>query len=527
MNESLPCARNQHAYRPRHSTVTALLPIATKVAIGFNAPKPPLHTAMVNLDIAKAFDVVSHDLLLEMVSNSELNSNLVRWLKTYMRGRTAVCLFQGAISRSLKCHSGTPQGGVISPKIFNYYVSDFPNVAEQDDSYADDFDLLETSSNVDELGPRLTEDLVHVSEWAKKKELTIAPSKSSVTLFTPDKHQSNYCPVVTYEGVPIPLKTDIKYLGLNFNKHGAYSSHTGTIDTKIQSRHQLLKATSGQDWGDKEVLRSTYKSFIKPVITYAAPVYFPSMGPKHSAIAKLQRSQNAVMRTITGAYKNSSTNHLLAEAELLSVSESLELSCRQFLVSVLRVNHPSHLTVNLSTGQRIGRKGGIVHTLQSRYRESVEHYLTDGVVPEAEYKKIIKDIHTKTVDTSKKSLINNVLGGLPPAIHLSERSLPRLSRRTLCQLREDRCIGLETFKHKIGTAPDDLCPLCHNDSHISQHLFDCPASPTNLNFHDLWKRPREAVNFLRTLDFFNHLPPNPPYPRPPAEPPPATSGVLD
>jgi hypothetical protein len=254
------------------------------------------------------------------------------------------------------------------------------------------------------------------------------------------------------------------------------------------------------------------------------------MVPKHSAITKLQRTQNAVMRTITGAHKYSSTNHLLADAELLSVSESLELSCRQFLFSAFRVDHPSHTTVNFQTGQCIGRKGGIVHTLQSRYKESVEQYLTDGVVPEAEYKKIIKDIHTKTVEASKKSLINNVLGGLPPAIHISERSLPRLSRRTLCQLREDKCIGLETYKYKIGTAPDDLCPLCCGDSHTSQHLFECPASPTNLSFHDLWKRPRsarEAVNFLRTLDSFDHLSPNPPYPRPPAEPPPATTGMPD
>jgi hypothetical protein len=178
LNESLPCVRSQHAYRPQHSTVTALLPIGTKVAISFNAPKPPLRTAMVNLDIAKAFDAVSHDFLLEMVSNSVLHSNLVRWLKTYMHGRMAVCIFQGATSRLLKCHSGTLQGGVISPKIFNYYVSDFPDEAEQDDSFADDFDLLESSSNVNELGPRLTEDFVHVSEWAKRKELTIAPSKS-------------------------------------------------------------------------------------------------------------------------------------------------------------------------------------------------------------------------------------------------------------------------------------------------------------------------------------------------------------
>jgi retron-type reverse transcriptase len=109
--------------------------------MGFNAPKPLLRTAMVNLDISKAFDAVSHDLLLEKISESDLNSNIVRWLKMYIRGRTAVCLFQDAVSKALICHSGMPQGGVLSTYVWNFYVSDFPNVAEEDDSYADDFGL--------------------------------------------------------------------------------------------------------------------------------------------------------------------------------------------------------------------------------------------------------------------------------------------------------------------------------------------------------------------------------------------------
>jgi hypothetical protein len=174
LRESLPCASSQQAYRPFHSTTTALLPIATKIAIGFN--QPACRTAMVNLDIYKAFDVVSHDLL-EMISDSALHSNLVRWLKTYitititiqyvaqfhMRGRTAACLFQGAMSAIMKCHSGTPQGRVLSPQLWNYYVRQRPNEAEEDDSYADDFGLCESSPNVDVLGVRLTGALSHVS----------------------------------------------------------------------------------------------------------------------------------------------------------------------------------------------------------------------------------------------------------------------------------------------------------------------------------------------------------------------------
>jgi hypothetical protein len=232
------------------------------------------------------------------------------------------------------------------------------------------------------------------------------------------------------------------------------------------------------------------------------------MGPDHSSVAKLQRDQNAAMRVITAAHSNTPIDHLHAETKLLPVRDSLELNCKQFLANALTIGHPSHSVVQLPSNQRPGRKS-IVHTLQSRYRDAVEPYLTNGIMLESNYKKAIKDMHTKQVEKSRRSITNDILGRHPPDVHLLERSLPRISQRTLCQLRCDKCICLETYKLSIGIAADDLCPICCGEPHTSHHLFNCPASPTNLNFLDLWKRPHDAVNYLRTLASFDHLPRNP------------------
>jgi hypothetical protein len=155
LTESLPCATTQNGYRPLHSTITALLPIVMKIAIGFNEGKPASRSALVSLDISKAFDAVSHDLLLQKLANTPLHSNLIRWLKVYLQGRMAVCLFQGATSCALRCHSGVLQGSVISPHLFNFFVHDFPDCAEILESYADDFYLLESSPDITRLGAKL------------------------------------------------------------------------------------------------------------------------------------------------------------------------------------------------------------------------------------------------------------------------------------------------------------------------------------------------------------------------------------
>ena len=123
--------------------------------------------------------------------------------------------------------------------------------------------------------------------------------------------QSNYHPDIL-----IPLNKNPKILGVTFSSHFTFSPHINNITAKATSHLQLLKATSGQDWGDKETLRLTYNVFVKPVITYTAPLWFPSTKPDSASMARLQRIQNAAMRIITGAHKMSSVDHLLTKTEL-------------------------------------------------------------------------------------------------------------------------------------------------------------------------------------------------------------------
>jgi hypothetical protein len=185
VTEALPGAPMQHGYKPLHSTTSALLTIVTHIAMGLNEDKPASRSAMVCLNISKAFDAIDHVLLLEKISNSPLDHNVVRWLSAYLPGRTAVCLFQGAASVELKCHDRVPQGSVVLPHLFNFFVSDFPVPTDVNESYADDFDLLRSFTNNDAFGPMLTEDLKQVSKWSMDNKLSISAAKSTVTFFTP------------------------------------------------------------------------------------------------------------------------------------------------------------------------------------------------------------------------------------------------------------------------------------------------------------------------------------------------------
>ena len=165
--EAFEFSDNQHGFRPLRSTSTALLPIVMQVTQGFNHAKPPLRTAVAAVDISKAFDAVHPELLLEKISSTPLHHNLVRWLNCLLRGRTASCLYNGVKSKHRVIHTGTPQGGVLSPLLFNLFVADCPVSTPIQPSFADDLYFCDSDSDVSLLGPRLSQALVPVSEWAK------------------------------------------------------------------------------------------------------------------------------------------------------------------------------------------------------------------------------------------------------------------------------------------------------------------------------------------------------------------------
>jgi hypothetical protein len=221
------------------------------------------------------------------------------------------------------------------------------------------------------------------------------------------------------------------------------------------------------------------------------------------------------MRVITGAHKSTSVDHLLAETELLPVSEHLGLICKQFLASVSHRSHPNHATVQQQTGVCKGRKK-MVHTLQSQFGDTVRPFLTDGVLPEISYKKTIDAIHFKFVAENKSKLVNKVLGVAPPEIHPSETSFLRRSRTTLCQLRSGECNKLKNYQVKIGTANNDICSACRGATYTSEHLFNCTSSPT------VRLLPSFAPSHLSLTSLLTHS-----RPRPPPEPLPLARGGPD
>ena len=85
----------------------------------------------------------------------------------------------------------------------------------------------------------------------------------------------------------------------------------------------------------------------------------------------------------------------------------------------------------------------------------------------------------------------------PPDIHKAELELPREMRRTLAQLRAQKCPLLQEYLHGIGAAEEPHCPLCRHAAHDVVHLFNCTRVQTDLTPVDLWRRPLQAAQLVQ------------------------------
>ena len=83
-------------------------------------------TALVLLDPSKAFDSVSHTILLHKLSCICVPPDAVKWFDIYLSGRSQFVRIGTKISSSLSITHGVLQGAILSPLLFCIYTNDLP-----------------------------------------------------------------------------------------------------------------------------------------------------------------------------------------------------------------------------------------------------------------------------------------------------------------------------------------------------------------------------------------------------------------
>ena len=101
--------------------------------------------------MTKEFDTVNIHQLIHKIHNTHIPTTIIKFLTNYLKGHRQYTSYNNHTSKLTNIKAGVPQGGVLSPTLFNIYLSDIPipkisslNLI----TYADDISITSSHPNI-------------------------------------------------------------------------------------------------------------------------------------------------------------------------------------------------------------------------------------------------------------------------------------------------------------------------------------------------------------------------------------------
>ena len=138
----------QSAYRPCHSTETAVLIVVNDIHLELDNRKVVLLTL---LYLSAAFDTVDHKILLDRLSDMYgVQGTALIWFHLYLDNRGQSVMINGVRSNQHTLEYSIPQGSVMGPDLYCKYTKPVAGIISQHfiqyHLYADDFQLYTSLS---------------------------------------------------------------------------------------------------------------------------------------------------------------------------------------------------------------------------------------------------------------------------------------------------------------------------------------------------------------------------------------------
>ena len=206
---------SQHAYRQYHSTTSALVEITEFLHKELKKKNVP---AIVATDPSKAFDSVSHRLLLQKMGNLGLHKTCIEWIGSYLSEQTQSTSFSSTTSDEDKVLAGVPQGSILGPIVFISFTAHMAldlNACKVV-AYADDAALLVRAPSWRMLKAKIESNISRAQNWYCKNGLLINSDK---TEFMVVKERGNFEIDIKNgaQAVAIKSKDSLRVLGMRMD----------------------------------------------------------------------------------------------------------------------------------------------------------------------------------------------------------------------------------------------------------------------------------------------------------------------
>ena len=131
------------------------------------------------MDLSKAFDTISHDLLIAKLKAYGFSKEALKLMKSYLKNRKQNVQINNKFSSERDAIIGVAQGTIDGPLLFNLFINDLVFFIEQCtlSNYANDNNLSISGEDKELIKSMLSSDFMIAENWFFENYMLLNPRK--------------------------------------------------------------------------------------------------------------------------------------------------------------------------------------------------------------------------------------------------------------------------------------------------------------------------------------------------------------
>ena len=283
-------------------------------------------------DLSKAFDCLSHELLIAKLEAYGFDKSALKFIYDYLKDRKQRTKINGAYSSWKDLICGVPQGSILGPLLFNIFINDIFYFIDKVKiaNYADDNTTYTKADDIMSLLKTLECETFTVLNWFTFNEMKPNSDKCHLLIASPSKRNYVSKSFIYLDNEFLESEHSVKLLGVYIDKELNFNEHVIRLLKKgNQKLHALMRI---KKYLSEDKLKLIMKTFIESQFNYCPLVW---MCHNRTLNAKINRLHERALRVV---YKEEN----LTFEELLTKDKSFTIHDRnlqKLATAMYKVKH--------------------------------------------------------------------------------------------------------------------------------------------------------------------------------------------
>ncbi|CAH8437845.1 unnamed protein product [Schistosoma bovis] len=285
---------SQHGFMTKRSCFTSHLEFFDQITQRRDVGQSVI---ILYFDFSKAFDSVSHKLLLLKLSSFGIQNPLLSWLKSFLEERSQIVRYGSCYSKPVNVTSGVIQGSVVGPLLFLLFINDVCSLFQYGKPFlfADDLKVVYSFSSPTKesyISAIIQEEINKLYEWTISWNMPLNVDKSGFIHIGRCLNLNLTVQTHTLK----PLNT-VRDLGLRYSNSLNFSEHIISQVSKARKLIGLIMI----NFNNIESRLLLYRKCVLPILEYGILVY---SNCRHNDLIRIEGVQRKFTKAVLGYSDN-------------------------------------------------------------------------------------------------------------------------------------------------------------------------------------------------------------------------------